>query len=174
MSPRRKGPRVNKYIRASKVQLIDQEGENQGVVPIGEALNLAKEAQLDLVEVGPKVSPPVCKIMDFSKYLYEQNKKQRGNKKGKAKEQKEFRFSPVIEKADIEHRVRRAKEYLDKGHPVRLVMQKKGRQPMDLAKETFAEILTNFDDYSSIEAEPKRDRNRIIITFKANGKTKNK
>jgi translation initiation factor IF-3 len=174
MSPRNKGPRVNKYIRASKVQLIDQEGENQGVVPIGEALNLAKEAQLDLVEVGPKVSPPVCKIMDFSKYLYEQNKKQRGNKKGKAKEQKEFRFSPVIEKADIEHRVRRAKEYLDKGHPVRLVMQKKGRQPMDLAKETFAEILTNFDDYSTIEAEPKRDRNRIIITFKANGKTKNK
>jgi translation initiation factor IF-3 len=174
MSPRRKGPRVNKYIRASKVQLIDQEGENQGVVPIGEALNLAKEAQLDLVEVGPKVSPPVCKIMDFSKYLYEQNKKQRGNKKGKAKEQKEFRFSPVIEKADIEHRVRRAKEYLDKGHPVRLVMQKKGRQPMDLARETFAEILTNFDDYSTIEAEPKRDRNRIIITFKADGKTKNK
>jgi translation initiation factor IF-3 len=174
MSPRRKGPRVNKYIRASKVQLIDQEGENQGVVPIGEALNLAKEAQLDLVEVGPKVSPPVCKIMDFSKYLYEQNKKQRGNKKGKAKEQKEFRFSPVIEKADIEHRVRRAKEYLDKGHPVRLVMQKKGRQPMDLAKETFAKILTNFDDYSSIEAEPKRDRNRISITFKADGKTKNK
>jgi translation initiation factor IF-3 len=156
------------------VQLIDQEGENQGVVPIGEALNLAKEAQLDLVEVGPKVSPPVCKIMDFSKYLYEQNKKQRGNKKGKAKEQKEFRFSPVIEKADIEHRVRRAKEYLDKGHPVRLVMQKKGRQPMDLARETFAEILTNFDDYSTIEAEPKRDRNRIIITFKADGKTKNK
>jgi translation initiation factor IF-3 len=174
MSPRNKGPRVNKYIRASKVQLIDQEGENQGVVPIGEALNLAKEAQLDLVEVGPKVSPPVCKIMDFSKYLYEQNKKQRGNKKGKAKEQKEFRFSPVIEKADIEHRVRRAKEYLDKGHPVRLVMQKKGRQPMDLAKETFAKILTNFDDYSSIEAEPKRDRNRISITFKADGKTKNK
>jgi translation initiation factor IF-3 len=174
MSPRRKGPRVNKYIRASKVQLIDQEGENQGVVPIGEALNLAKEVQLDLVEVGPKVSPPVCKIMDFSKYLYEQNKKQRGNKKGKAKEQKEFRFSPVIEKADIEHRVRRAKEYLDKGHPVRLVMQKKGRQPMDLAKETFAKILTNFDDYSTIEAEPKRDRNRISITFKANGKTKNK
>lgn len=174
MSPRNKGPRVNKYIRASKVQVIDQEGENQGVMPIGEALNLAKEAQLDLVEVGPKVSPSVCKIMDFSKYLYEQNKKQRGNKKGKAKEQKEFRFSPVIEKADIDHRVRRAKEYLDKGHPVRLVMQKKGRQPMDLAKETFAEILTNFDDYSSIEAEPKRDRNRISITFKADGKTKDK
>jgi translation initiation factor IF-3 len=174
MSPRNKGPRTNKYIRASKVQVIDQKGENQGVIPTGEALNLAKEAQLDLVEVGPKVSPPVCKIMDFSKYLYEQNKKQRGNKKGKVKEQKEFRFSPVIEKADIDHRVRRAKEYLDKGHPVRLVMQKKGRQPMDLAKETFAKILTNFDDYSSIEAEPKRDRNRISITFKADGKTKNK
>jgi translation initiation factor IF-3 len=171
---RQSGPRVNKEIRAKEVQVIDSKGENQGVMPTQQALDRAKETELDLVEVGPKVSPPVCKIMDFSKYLYEQNKKQRGNKKGKAKEQKEFRFSPVIEKADIDHRVKRAKEYLDKGHPVKLVMQKKGRQPMDLAKEAFAEILTNFDDYSSIEAEPKRDRNRISITFKANGKTKDK
>jgi len=163
---RQKGPRTNKYIRAEKVQVIDDNGENLGVMSTNKALTLAKDAQLDLVEVGPKVSPPVCKIMDFSKYLYEQNKKQRGNKKGKAKDQKEFRFSPTIEKADIDHRVKRAKEYLDKGHPVRLVMQKKGRQPMELAKEVFAEILTNFDDYSSIEAEPKRDRNRISITYK--------
>lgn len=168
------GPRVNNYIRTTKVQVIDDKGENQGVMATEKALDLAKEAQLDLVEVGPKVSPPVCKIMDFSKYLYEQNKKQRGNKKGKAKEQKEFRFSPVIEKADIDHRVKRSKEYLDKGHPVKLVMQKKGRQPIELAKEVFAEILTNFDDYSSIEAEPKRDGNRISITYKANGKTKDK
>jgi translation initiation factor IF-3 len=169
-----KGPRVNQYIRVSKVQLIDQKGKNHGVVQTQKALDLAKEEELDLVEVGPNISPPVCKIMDFSKYLYEQNKKQRGNKKGKAKEQKEFRFSPVIEKADIEHRIKRAKEYLDKGHPVKIVMQKKGRQPMDLAKEVFAEILTKFDDYSSIETEPKRAGNRISITFKANGKTKNK
>jgi translation initiation factor IF-3 len=169
-----KGPRINEYIRVNQVQLIDQEGENLGVMETTKALDLAKKAELDLVEVGPNVSPPVCKIMDFSKYLYEQNKKQRGASKGKAKEQKEFRFSPVIEDGDIEHRVKRAKEYLDKGHPVKLVMQKKGRQPMALAKEVFAEILTNFDDYSSIEAETKQMGNRISITFTSNGKTKNK
>ncbi|HRY22184.1 MAG TPA: translation initiation factor IF-3 [Candidatus Dojkabacteria bacterium] len=163
-----RGPRVNQEIRESEIQLIDHKGENRGVVKTDEAIKLAKDNQLDLVEVGATATPPVCKIMDFSKYLYEQKKKSRKGK-NKTKEQKEFRFSPVIDKGDIEHRVRRAKEYLDKGHPVKLVMQKKGRQPMDLAKEVFAEILTNFSDYSSIEAEPKREGNRISITLKANG-----
>ena len=163
-----RGPRVNQEIRESEVQLIDNKGENKGVVKIDEAIKLSKEQQLDLVEVGATAKPPVCKVMDFSKYLYEQKKKSRKNK-SKTKEQKEFRFSPVIETADIEHRVKRAKEYLDKNHPVRLVMQKRGRQSMDLAREVFAEILTNFSDYSSIEAGPKREGNRISITFKANG-----
>lgn len=163
-----RGPRVNLEIREPEIQLIDHKGENRGVVKTDEAIKLAKDNQLDLVEVGATATPPVCKIMDFSKYLYEQKKKSRKGK-NKTKEQKEFRFSPVIDKGDIEHRVRRAKEYLDKGHPVKLVMQKKGRQPMDLAKEVFAEILTNFSDYSSIEAEPKREGNRISITLKANG-----
>lgn len=163
-----RGPRVNQEIREPEVQLIDHKGENQGVIKTEEAIKLAKDNQLDLVEVGPTAKPPVCKIMDFSKYLYEQKKKSRKSK-SKTKEQKEFRFSPVIDEGDIAHRVKRAREYLDKGHPVRLVMQKRGRQSMDLAKEVFAEILTNFSDYSSIEAEPKREGNRISITFKANG-----
>jgi translation initiation factor IF-3 len=163
------GPRVNEYIRVPEVQLVNDKGENLGVVPTEKALVLAKESELDLVEVGPNVKPPVCKIMDFSKYIYNQSKKSRGNKKGKAKEQKEFRFSPVIEEADINHRVRRSKEYLEKGHPVKIVMQKKGRQSMEQAKLVFTEILTNFTDYSSIEAEPKYEGNRISMTFKPNG-----
>lgn len=174
MSFNNKGPRTNEYIRAEKVQLIDNEGENLGVVDINKALLLAKEAELDLVEVGPNVTPPVCKIMDFSKYLYMLNKKNRTNKKGKMKEVKEFRFSPVIEQGDMDHRIKRSKEYLDKGYPVKIVMQKKGRQSMDQAKTVFAEILTNFTDYSSIEAEPKYEGNRISITFKPDGKTENK
>ncbi len=174
MSSNNKGPRTNEYIRAQEVQLIDHKGENLGIVDTNKALLLAKEAELDLVEVGPNVTPPVCKIMDFSKYLYMLNKKSRINKKGKAKEIKEFRFSPVIEQGDIDHRVKRSKEYLDKGHPVRIVMQKRGRQSMDQAKAVFAEILTNFTDYSSIEAEPKYEGNRISITFKSDGKTEDK
>ena len=168
------GPKRNEYIRVPEVQLIGKDGENIGVIKTPEALQLAKSVNLDLVEVGPNVKPPVCKIMDFSKYIYAQNKKSRQNKKGKAKETKEFRFTPVIEAADIDHRVKRAKEYLSKGHPVKIVMQKKGRQTREQAIEVFNQILTNFSDYSSIEAETKFEGNRIFNTFKPNGKTENK
>jgi translation initiation factor IF-3 len=168
------GPRVNEYIRTETVQLVDEKGENLGNIPTTEAILKAKEVGLDLVEVGASTTPPVCKIMDFSKYIYNQSKKNRANKRTKTKEQKEFRFSPVIEKADIDHRVKRSKEFLTKGHQVRIVMQKKGRQSMDQAKEVFTDILTNFADYSSIESEPKYEGNRISMTFKPNGKTENK
>ncbi len=168
------GPRKNEFIRVDEVQLIDEKGENLGVVKTYKAMELAKAAGLDLVEVGANVKPPVCKIMDYSKYLYIQNKKSRMNKKGKVKETKEFRFTPVIEQADIEHRIKRAKEYLGKGHPVKIYMFIKGRQSREQAIEVFNQILTNFTDYSSIEGAPVTERNILFLTFKSNGKTENK
>ncbi|MGI6484480.1 MAG: translation initiation factor IF-3 [Candidatus Dojkabacteria bacterium] len=168
------GPRRNEYIRVEEVQLIDQEGNNVGVVKTYKALEMAKEAGLDLVEVGPNVRPPVCKIMDYAKYTYLQSKKSRMNKKGKTRDVKEFKFSPVIDKADSEHRINRALEYLEKGYPVRLTMFRKGRQSKEQAKEVFDEILTNFTDYSSIEPNPISEGNNIFVTFRPNGKTKNK
>ncbi len=167
------GPRRNEYIRVPQVQLIGSKGENIGVVDTAKALSLAKEVGLDLVEVGAGINPPVCKIMDYSKYIYIQNKKTRQNKKGKIKETKEFRFSPVIDRADIDHRVKRSKEFLEKGHNVRIVVVKKGRQTREQAMQVFNDILTNFTDYSSIESESKFEGNRIFLTFKPNGKTKN-
>jgi translation initiation factor IF-3 len=167
------GPRRNEYIRVPQVQLIGSKGENIGVVDTAKALSLAKEVGLDLVEVGAGINPPVCKIMDYSKYIYIQNKKTRQNKKGKLKETKEFRFSPVIDRADIDHRVKRSKEFLEKGHNVRIVVVKKGRQTREQAMQVFNDILTNFADYSSIESESKFEGNRIFLTFKPNGKTKN-
>jgi translation initiation factor IF-3 len=167
------GPRRNEYIRVPQVQLIGSKGENIGVVDTAKALSLAKEVGLDLVEVGAGINPPVCKIMDYSKYIYIQNKKTRQNKKGKIKETKEFRFSPVIDRADIDHRVKRSKEFLEKGHNVRIVVVKKGRQTREQAMQVFNDILTNFADYSSIESESKFEGNRIFLTFKPNGKTKN-
>jgi len=168
------GPRVNEYIRVPQVQLIDENGENLGIIDTQRAKELALRAELDLVEVGAGANPPVCRIMNFSKYLYEQNKKKRQNKGGKMKELKEFRFTPVMDTGDINHRITRAHEFLSKGHQVKLTMVKKGRQNMDQARSVFTEILTNFVDYSSIEAEPKSEGNRISITFKSDGKTKNK
>lgn len=168
------GPRVNDYIRVPQVQLINEKGENLGIVETSKAKNLALEAGLDLVEVGATANPPVCKIMNLSKYLYEQSKKKRMNKGGKMKEQKEFRFTPVMDVGDKNYRIKRAKEFLQKGHQVRLTMVRKGRQNVDLTASVFTEILTNFTDYSSIDTEPKKEGNRIFITFKADGKAKNK
>lgn len=170
-----KQPNKNNWIRAKEVLLIDQDGEMLGNVTIQEALNKAKEAGLDLVEVGPNAKPPVCKIIDYSKYLYELKRKQRKSKKsGKVKSMKEFKFSPVIEEHDAEHRIKRAKEYLSKGHQVRLSMFRKGRQSKEQAEATFNEILTKFDGYSSIEPEPKSEGRKIFLTFKpsSNGKSK--
>jgi len=87
---------------------------------------------------------------------------------------KEFRFSPVIDVGDMNTRVRRAKEFLEKGHPVKITTIKRGRQQFSQMKEVFDEILTNFTEYCSIEPEPKSEFNSISITFKKDGKTKNK
>lgn len=169
------GPRKNEWIRVPQVQLIGAQGENLGVVDTDKARQLAQEAELDLVEVGANAQPPVCKIMDYSKYIYQQNKKKKASQTStKLKELKEFRFTPVMDIGDKEHRIKRALEFLSKGHPVKLTMIRKGRQSKEIAQSVFTEILTNFADYSSIEAEPKVENNRTSITFRQNGKTKNK
>ena len=168
------GTRINERIRVPTVLVINHKGDNIGEVDTLEAIRMAKEVELDLVEVSPNAKPPVCRIMDFSKYIYEQKKKLRKNKAGKAKDLKEFKFSPVIDVGDLNTRVRRAKEFLDKDHPVKITIQKKGRQPYEQMKEVFNEILTNFTEYSTIEAEPKGTFNSISVTFKKNVTSKNK
>lgn len=173
---RNKDPYMNEKIWAKEVMVVTDEGENLGVMQTSDALKKAQEEGLDLVEVGPNAKPPVCKIMDYSKYVYRQKKKQRKNKKsGKQKDMKEFKFSPVIDIGDINTRVRRATEYLEKGHPVRITMYRKGRQTKEQAEAVFVEILTNFDEYSSIEPEPKKEGRNIYITFvKKNVQTEDK
>lgn len=167
------GPRCNEYIRVPEVFVIDQNGEKLGVMKTFEALKLAQESELDLVEVAPNLTPPVCKIVDYAKYTYEQKKKERAHRVAK-KEMKEFKFSPVIDVHDRETKIRRAKEFLNQGHAVRLTMERKGRQTPELAKQTFFDILTNFAEYTTIEPEPKFEGKRIFITYKPNGKVKNK
>ena len=135
------GPRKNEYIRVPQVMLIDESGNNLGVTKTDEAIRLAQAKGLDLVEVGATATPTVCKIIDFAKYMYEQNKKQRKSK-NKSKPMKEFQFSPVIEQGDIDTRVRRSKEFLGKGHMVRLTMVRKGRQTHEQAVQVFNGILT--------------------------------
>ncbi len=167
------GPRRNHQIKAPTLRLIDEDEGNIGIVTLQEALQKAHDADKDLIEVSPQADPPVAKIMDFSKYLYEVNKKRKDNiKKSKVKEMKEFRFSPVIAENDSSFRIRRAKEFLDKGHNVRITMYRKGRISEEQAQAKFKEILTNFEGYSTIEPGFKREDRRIYITFKkTDGKT---
>ncbi len=165
------GPKKNERIRAKEVMVVDDDEGKIGVMKTEDSIAKAKEQGLDLVEVAPKAQPPVCKIMDYSKYIYRQKKKARKNrKKSKQKDMKEFKFSPVIDVGDINTRVRRATEYLEKGHPVRITMYRRGRQSREQAEKVFNEILTNFDEYSSIEPTPKKEgRNMYITFFKKNG-----
>lgn len=167
------GPKRNEYIRVYEIQVIDKDGNNLGAMKTFDALKLAQEDGLDLVEISPNTTPPVCRIIDYAKYTYEQKKRERERRVAK-KELKELVFSPVIDVHDKETRIRRAKEFLSKGHQVRLTMQKKKRHSYELAKEVFADILTNFVDYITIEPESKTEGNRIFVTYKPNGKIKNK
>jgi translation initiation factor IF-3 len=172
------GPRRNEYIRVPEIMVINEDGENLGVLKTYEALKMAQEAGVDLVEVSPMATPPVCRIIDFAKYSYEQKKKER-ERRAINKELKVFEFSPVIDIHDKETKIRRAKDFLSKGHQVRLIMmrkarRKKGRIPTTFATSVFADILTNFTDYTTIEPGPKAEGSRQYITYKPNGKTENK
>lgn len=168
---RDQGPKKNYMIKVPEVMLIDQNNENVGVINTQIAIARAMDAGFDLVEVAPNAKPPVCRIMDFSKFVYEQKKKMReSTKKTKNKPMKQFKFSPVIDVNDIDYKSKRAMEYLGKGHMVRLTMERRGRQTHEQAKETFLEILTKFGGYSSIEAEPKTEGKKIFITYKPDGK----
>ena len=167
------GPRKNQYIRVPEVLVIDNKGEKLGVMKTDDAVARARELDLDLVEVGATAEPPVCKIMDYSKYVYEQNKKKRKSR-AITRELKEFRFSPVIDVGDREWKIKRAKDFLSKGHNVKVTVFRKGRQTREQAMAVFQELLTNFEDYSTIDPDPTKQGRYISITYKADGKAKNK
>lgn len=162
----------NEFIRSKEVQLIDAEGENHGIVPIEEAMSLAKKADLDLIEVAPKASPPVCKIMSWSKFIYQQKKKEKNARKHKQKELKEVRFGTFIDTADRDRLLKRAKEFLDKGHNVKVTVTRKGRTPVEQSKDLLNELLTALSEYSTIDSKPSFEGRRISIVFKGfSGKT---
>jgi translation initiation factor IF-3 len=120
-------PRKNKQIRAREVRVIGADGKQIGVLALGQALLLASEAGLDLVEISPKAQPPVCKILDFGKYMYEESKKTKAQKTTAAK-LKEIKLGASIEKNDYLTKLRQAESFLFKGNKVKLYINLKGRQ----------------------------------------------
>ena len=129
MADNNKGPRINERIRVREVRLIDDEGNQKGIVPTVEALRMAKERDLDLVEVAPTANPPVCKILDFGKYRFEQEKKLRDSKKKqKVLKLKEIRMQPKIGPGDLDTKAKHVQEFLDEGNKVKVTIRFRGRE----------------------------------------------
>ncbi len=157
--------RVNEAIRSREVQVIGPDGKNLGIMRTIEAIQLARNMGLDLVEVSPSSNPPVAKIMDYGKYLYEQKKKMKEAKKNqKAVETKEIQLSPTIDKHDLEVKIRKAKELLEDGNKVRFRLIFKGRQIVhpEIAKNVLENVMNALLDISDVEQAPK-DEGRFII-----------
>lgn len=161
---------INEQIRASKVQLIDENGEKKGIVPFREALELAYEKKLDLVMVSPNPEMPVCKIMNYGKYKFEQAKKEKeARKKQKTLEIKEIRVTPNIEQHDFEFKAKNARKFLEDGNKVKITLRFRGREMnyMKLGEEVLKKFIEALEDISVPEKKPLLEgRNMFMILAK--------
>lgn len=143
--------RINDQIRVREVRLIDEKGEQRGVVTTQEALQLAQEAELDLVEVAPTSRPPVCKLLNYGKYKYEQEKKNREAKKKQTQVKlKEIKMQPKIEKHDLDFKAKHVQQFLGEGNKVKVTIRFRGRElaHTELGKVALDKILERLDEGS--------------------------
>lgn len=160
----RKFYRLNQYIKAEKVRVVDEGGTQLGIFPLTEALEKARKAGKDLVEVSPNADPPVCKIIDFKKFKYlEQKKHQEEKRKNKRNEIKEIRFTPFIAQNDFNFRIKRAEEFLKEGAKVKITVLFKGRQmtKKDFGYKILERTKEALKEYAKIEGEPKFINTRL-------------
>jgi translation initiation factor IF-3 len=160
--------RVNQRIAAANVRLIDSDGTALGIKPISEALGIARSKGLDLIEIAPQANPPVCKILDHSKYLYELERKNReSRRKQKAGMLKEVRFSPVIGTHDLDVKIKHVTEFLNEHDKVRITVVFRGRQNQhkDLGMNLLKQVQERLAAIASVEQTPITDRNRLFMTL---------
>lgn len=160
------GPRINEEIRVKEVRLIDENGDNRGVVSIREALQIAEDAGLDLIEISPQATPPVCKVLDYGKYKYEaQKRKAEAKKNQKVIEIKELKLRPMIDKHDYEVKVKQAKKFLEEGNKVKFTMRYKGREmnTAELGKAVLDRLMEDLDGLCRMEAEPKMEGKQMMM-----------
>ena len=158
--------RVNHRIRVPEVRLIDAEGEQVGVIQTKVARQMAQDSGLDLVEVSPQARPPVCKIMDFGKFKYEQRKKEkRGAGKKTVSQLKELRVRPRIDKQDLSYRLENGRKFLMQGHKVQVVCIFRGRQMAhpEHGYEVMAEVAKDLEDISKVESPAKMMGRRMTM-----------
>ncbi len=149
--------RINDVIRAREVRLIDDEGNQLGVVPTPEAKELAEDKGLDLVEIAPNADPPVCKILDYGKYKFELEKKNRENKKQqKLQELKEIRMQPKIDTHDLEFKTKHVRDFLDKGAKVKVTIRFRGRElaHTDRGRTVLFKVLDLLERDVTVDRQP--------------------
>tara|TARA_B100000941_G_scaffold289134_1_gene267450 strand:+ start:541 stop:1086 length:546 start_codon:yes stop_codon:yes gene_type:complete len=160
------GPRANERIRALDVQVIGSDGGNLGTMPLKRAVDLAKQEGLDLIEISPNASPPVCKIMDMGKYKYDLQKKANlARKKQKIVSLKEIKLRPGTETHDYNFKIKNAKKFIVKGDKVKFTVKFKGRemQHANLGKELMSRIIEETKDIAKVESEPKFEGRQMVM-----------
>ena len=160
------GPRANERIRALDVQVIGSDGANLGAMPLNKAIELAKQEDLDLIEISPNTNPPVCKIMDMGKYKYDlQKKANQAKKKQKTVSLKEIKLRPGTETHDYNFKIKNAKKFITKGNKVKFTVKFKGRemQHVELGKDLMKRIIEDTKDIGKVETHPKFEGRQMIM-----------
>jgi translation initiation factor IF-3 len=167
-SPQKDGPRTNREIRAREVQLIDSEGHNLGVVQTLDAQKLAEDAGLDLVEIVPTANPPVCKILDYGKFRYlEQKKQAEARKKQKTIEIKEIKLRPGIDDHDYDVKMRAVRRFFEEGDKVKVTLRFRGREMahQDLGYKLLARVKEETTSIAKVEAEPSMEGRQMVMVL---------
>ena len=161
-----RGPKANERIRSPEVQVISSDGKNLGILKTKEAINIARQEGLDLIEISPNANPPVCKIIDIGKYKYDlQKKANKAKKKQKIINLKEIKLRPVTEIHDYNFKIKNAQKFLTKGDKVKFTVQFKGRemQHTHLGHELMRRIINDTNTIGKIEVQPKFEGKQIIM-----------
>ncbi len=162
----KEGPRINEEIRAREVQLIDTTGDNKGAVDIQTALELAQAAGLDLVEIAPNSTPPVCKILDYGKYKYQAQKKAaEARKKQKVVEVKEIKLRPMIDDHDYDVKMRSMKRFFEEGDKVKITLRFRGREMahQELGTKLLNRVKEDVEPIAKVESEPRFEGRQMIM-----------
>jgi translation initiation factor IF-3 len=162
------GPKINEAIRAREVRLIDENGANVGVVSRLDAIARATEAGLDLVEVSPDADPPVCKILDFGKYKYQEQKKAaEARKRQKIVEIKEIKMRPSIDDHDYDVKMRSMRRFFDEGDKVKVTLRFRGREMahQELGYQLLQRVKADIETLAKVEAEPRLEGRQMVMVL---------
>ena len=157
---------INEQIRDKEIRLIGENGEQLGIMSARDAMKMAKEAELDLVKIAPAAKPPVCKIIDYGKYRYEQARKEKeAKKKQKTIEVKEVRLSPNIDVNDLNTKVGAARKFIEKGNKVKVTLRFRGREMahMQSSRHILDDFAEQMKDVASVDKPPKIEGRNMIM-----------